>query len=165
MSDQETASSGKPVAVAALSLPGCTGTDYPPPLDAVVGDRVKRILGDVFGLSQFGVNLVHLPPGAASSQRHWHRYEDEFVYVLDGDLTLITDGGETPLSAGMATGFPAGRPDAHRLVNKSDAMAVYLEIGTRAAEDACSYPDVDLHYRHFGGRGAYFHKDGTPYAE
>jgi len=155
--------SRKAAAIPALSLPGQTGTGYPPPFDAIVGERVKRALGDAFGLSQFGVNMVHLPPGASSSQRHWHRYEDELVYVLEGELTLINDAGESALEAGMVAGFPAGRPDGHHLVNKSDAGAVYLEVGTRSAMDEASYPDIDLHYSHHGGRGTFSHKDGTPY--
>ena len=154
----------KAAAIPALSLPGQTGTDYPPPFDAIVGERVKRALGNAFGLSQFGVNLVHLPPGAASSQRHWHRYEDELVYVLDGELTLVTDAGETPLEAGMVAGFPAGRPDGHHLVNKSAQGAVYLEVGTRSAMDEVSYPGIDLRFTHHGDREAFSHKDGTPYA-
>ena len=153
----------KAAAVPALSLPGQAGTDYPPPFDAIVGERVKRALGNAFGLTQFGVNLVHLPAGAASSQRHWHRYEDELVYVLDGEVTLITDAGETVLGAGLVAGFPAGRPDGHHVVNRSDSGAVYLEVGTRAAMDETTYPEIDLHYNHHGGRGVFSHKDGSPY--
>ncbi|MCP4327355.1 MAG: cupin domain-containing protein [Alphaproteobacteria bacterium] len=151
------------VAVDTLALEGRRGTGYPAPFDAIVGERLKRVLGDPFGLTQFGVNLVHLPPGAGSSQRHWHSNEDEFVYILEGELILATDAGETKLTAGMAAGFPAGHPDAHHLINKSESMAIYIEIGTRAAKDACEYPGIDLQYRHTGGRGVFAHKDGTPY--
>jgi uncharacterized cupin superfamily protein len=120
------------------------GTGYPEPFRAPVMDRSKRALGDAVGLTQFGVNLVTLGPGAWSAQRHWHSHEDEFVYVVDGELTLVTDAGEQALGPGQAAGFAAGAADGHHLVNRGDRPAVYLEIGTRMADDEAHYPDIDL---------------------
>ncbi|MBA2239014.1 MAG: cupin domain-containing protein [Lysobacter sp.] len=133
-----------------------TGSGYPAPFNQRAQGRVKQALG--VGLTDFGVNLTRLPPGEWSSQRHWHSHEDEFVYVLSGELTMCTDGGEQLLQAGEAAAFPKNQPDGHHLVNDGKDMAVYLEIGSRDAADVCSYPDVDLHYA-----GRYAHKDGTPY--
>ena len=140
------------------------GTDYPPPHDALCSHRERRALGDEFGLSQFGVNMVRLPPGQASAQRHWHRLEDEFVMVLRGKLTLVTDAGEQEIGPGMVAGFKAGVADGHHLVNNSDEDAVYLEIGTRTETEECFYPDIDLHYGP-GDEAGYRHKDGAPYDE
>jgi uncharacterized cupin superfamily protein len=111
------------------------------------------------------VNLVRLPPGCASSQRHWHTRQDEFVYVLEGELTLVTDAGEQRLTAGMAAGFPAGRPDGHHLVNRSGRDALFLEIGDRSPGDEGEYPDIDMIWRTVDGdqRYVYLHRDGTPY--
>ena len=139
------------------------GSDYPEPFAALCAVREKRRLGDPAGLTQFGVNHVRLAPGMASSQRHWHTPEDELVYVLEGELTLICDAGETLLTAGMAVGFAAGNGDGHQLVNRSDREAVYLEIGGRTPQDEVHYPDIDLHYSAEPGRCGYVHKDGTPY--
>jgi uncharacterized cupin superfamily protein len=121
---------------------------------------VRQALGDAAGLTQFGVNLLQLPPGAASSQRHWHSTEDEFVYVLSGEVTLISDKGEEVLRAGECAGFPCNNGDGHQLINKSDAMAVCLEVGTRTDNDVCTYSDIDMV---IGLRMAYTHKDGRPY--
>jgi uncharacterized cupin superfamily protein len=135
------------------------------PADLVAGleGRVKRPLGEVFGLRNFGVNLTRLPPGAKSSLRHAHAAQDEFVYVLEGTPTLVTDAGETLLSPGMCAGFPAGTGDAHHLVNRSGADAVYLEIGDRTRPDAVAYPDDDLRGTHDAdGTWVYTRKDGTP---
>lgn len=139
------------------------GSGYPAPFAEAVAGRAKRALGDALGLSQFGVNHVTLDPGAASSQRHWHAVEDEFVLVLEGEFVLVTDAGERVLRAGMAAGFPAGRPDGHQLVNRSDKPAVYLEIGTRAATEQVEYSDIDMLARKEGGRLVYTHKSGEPY--
>lgn len=149
-------------AVDSMAVRPRTGTDYPPPLDALCNKREQRVLGDLFGLSQFGVNLVRLPPGQASAQRHWHRHEDEFVMVLQGTLALVIDAGEQAVGPGMVAGFPAGVADGHHLVNRSDEDAVYLEIGKRAALEECFYPDIDLHYGP-GDEAGYSRKDGTPY--
>ena len=145
------------------SLPVRTGSAYPAPFAAAVAGREKRALGTAAGLTHYGVNLVRLPPGAASSQRHGHSDEDEFVYVLSGEVVLITDGGEQTLAAGMAAGFPAGAGDAHHLVNRSQQDALYLEIGDRSGEDKVDYPDIDLMLNRADGPLVFRHKDGTPY--
>jgi uncharacterized cupin superfamily protein len=119
-------------------------TIYPKPYDRVVQGREKQALGNAAGLTQFGVNLTRLKPGAASALRHWHASEDELVYLLEGELVLIEDGGEFVLRPGEAAGFKAGVPNGHCLVNRTDKDAVYLEIGTRAASDRAIYPDEDL---------------------
>jgi uncharacterized cupin superfamily protein len=121
-----------------------TTSIYPEPFKSVCAGREKAALGNLAGLTQFGVNLTRLRPGAASALRHWHESEDEFVYVLEGELTLIEDGGETRLGPGEAAGFKAGLSNGHQLVNKTERDALYLEIGTRAAADRISYPDVDM---------------------
>ncbi|MHA1601013.1 MAG: cupin domain-containing protein [Alphaproteobacteria bacterium] len=139
------------------------GSSYPESFRAAVAEREKRALSDALGLSKFGVNLVRLPPGCASSQRHWHSKEDEFVYVLDGEVTLLTDAGPQVLTAGMVAGFPAGRADGHQLVNRSDRDALYLEVGDRNADDEVIYPDIDLRLRAIDGKHTFTHKDGTPY--
>jgi uncharacterized cupin superfamily protein len=139
-----------------------TGTGYPPPYDAPCKDRKRWRLGDAAGLTQFGVNLLELAPGQWSSQRHWHTAEDEFVYVLDGEVVLVTDAGEEVLRAGDCAGFKCGEPDGHCLQNRSQAKALMLEVGSRRdGEDACDYPDIDL--RRFAGAQTYAHKDGTAY--
>ena len=140
------------------------GSSYPAPFRAAVEGRQKRPLGDATGLSQFGVNLVELPPGCWSAQRHWHTHEDEFVYVLEGELTLVTDVGEQVLRAGTAAGFPAGTPDGHHLINRTDRTAVYLEVGTRREDvDEVDYPDIDMAVRQQGGRQIFVRKSGEPY--
>ena len=139
-----------------------TGSNYPEPLKARVAGRSKRSLGDAAGLKNFGVNQVHLPPGTASSIRHWHTRQDEFVYVLTGELTLITNAGEQVLQAGMAAGFPAGKADGHQLVNRSQSDAVYLEMGDRSSGDKVVYPDDDLTATQ-STRWSFTHKDGRPY--
>src|SRR6185437_732878 len=125
--------------------------------------RTRRALGNAAGLTQFGVNLLTLPPGAASSQRHWHSAEDEFVYVLSGEVTLITDAGEQELRAGDCAGFPMNDGNGHQLVNKSADLATCLEIGARSNHDVCTYSDIDMKIDSKIGR--YTHKDGTPYPE
>jgi uncharacterized cupin superfamily protein len=144
-------------------LPERRGSGYPEPFGAAVADRAKRALGDPFGLTQFGVNLVHLPPGCWSSQRHWHSHEDEFVFVVDGELTLVTDAGEQPMRRGMVAGFPAGRDDGHHLINRSDRPATYLEIGSRRDVDEVVYSDIDMELRLRGGDHVFMRKNGEPY--
>ena len=139
------------------------GSNYPEPYRSRVTARAKRKLGDALGLTSFGVNLTTLAPGAQSALRHWHARQDEFIYVVSGELVLVTDAGEQALRAGMAAGFPCGKPDAHHLVNRSAHDATYLEVGDRTACDAVSYPDDDLEGRMKDGRWRFTHKDGTPY--
>jgi len=136
------------------------GSGYPPPHDAPCRERVRQRLGDAAGLTQFGVNLLTLPPGVWSSQRHWHTHEDEFVWVLEGEVVMVTEAGETMLRAGDCAGFPAGEADGHCLQNRSGRPALLLEVGTRAAEDETDYSDIDLHLTHTRG---FTHKDGSPY--
>jgi uncharacterized cupin superfamily protein len=121
-----------------------TKSAYPGALGKVTDGREKTVLGDVAGLTQFGVNLTRLRPGAASALRHWHETEDEFVYILEGEATLVDDGGETILRAGDAAGFKANDPNGHCLVNRSQRDVVFIEVGTRAPRDRYHYPDVDL---------------------
>ncbi|MDH3234396.1 MAG: cupin domain-containing protein [Alphaproteobacteria bacterium] len=137
------------------------GSAYPDEFKSVTEGREKRGLGDVAGLSHFGVNLVRLKPGAASALRHWHLHEDEFVYVLEGEVTLVTDAGEQVLTPGLAAGFPAGQQDGHNLVNKSGKDAVYLEIGDRHPAEEVHYPDVDLKGGRVDGVFAFTRKDGS----
>jgi uncharacterized cupin superfamily protein len=139
------------------------GSNYPDVFKPRVAGRAKQKLGDALGLKNFGVNLTTIKPGAASALRHWHLKQDEFVYILEGELVLVTDAGEQVLSAGMAAGFPAGKADGHHLVNRSDRDAVYLEVGDRTAGDAATYPNDDLEARAVAGGWKFFHKDGTPY--
>ncbi|MFQ5765343.1 MAG: cupin domain-containing protein [Rhodospirillales bacterium] len=139
------------------------GSNYPEPHGATVAGREKRPLGDALGLRNFGVNLVRLPPGAMSSQRHCHSRQDEFVYILEGELALVTDAGEQTLRPGMAAGFPAGNGDCHHLVNRAGADAVYLEVGDRTEGDEVDYADIDMLVRDVNGERIYVHRDGTPY--
>jgi uncharacterized cupin superfamily protein len=139
------------------------GSGYPDPFHISAKDRAKRALGDAAGLTQFGVNLVTLPPGAWSSQRHWHANEDEFVYVLEGKIALITDAGEQLLAPGMAAGFPAGKADGHHLVNRGETPALYLEVGTRAETEVAQYSDIDMVARRSDGRFVFTRKTGEPY--
>ena len=150
-------------AVRAADVEAYVGSGYPEPLAAECRNRIKRVLGDVFDLTQFGVNLTTLPPGTWSAQRHWHEHEDEFIYVIEGELVLISDDGEETLAAGMCAGFPAGRANGHHLVNRSGSTASYLEIGTRSPNERSHYPDVDLEARKVGGSFRFTHRDGEPY--
>ncbi|MDP6573705.1 MAG: cupin domain-containing protein [Rhodospirillales bacterium] len=140
-----------------------TGSTYPEPFAAECRARRKQALGDAAGLENFGVNLVRMAPGVWSSQRHWHSAQDEFVYILEGEVVLITDAGEQTLGPGMAAGFPAGSGDGHHLVNRSDADAVYLEVGDRRAGDDVDYPDIDMAARWLDGVREFVRKNGTPY--
>ena len=139
-----------------------TGSRYPAPFDAPCTMRIRRRLGDAAGLSDFGVNLLRLPPGAWSSQRHWHTCEDEFVFVLEGEVVLVTNGGEELLRPGDSAGFKAGTDDGHHLQNRSQREAVLLEVGScKPLEDEVEYPDIDLRVPK-GGAG-FTHKDSKPY--
>ena len=144
-------------------LPVDGRSTYPEPFNRVVAGRSRKRLGVAAGLDQFGVNLTTLKPGAASALRHWHEREDELVFVLEGELTLIEDDGETPLRAGEAAGFKANVANGHHLVNKSNRDAVYLEIGTRSKHERAEYPDVDLVVVRDETGGHYMHRDGKPY--
>jgi uncharacterized cupin superfamily protein len=147
------------------TLPAVTGTLYPPPFDAPCRARQRRRLGDAAGLTQFGVNLLTLPPGAWSSQRHWHDREDEFVYVLAGEVILASDDGTEVLRAGDAAGFKAGDRDGHCLKNLSDAPALVLEIGSRVPGDSAAYSDIDMIAPAGGKPAVYARRDGTPYTD
>ena len=147
--------------IAALKTDSHTG--YPEPFRAAVEGRSRKRLGNAVGLSQFGVNLTTLKPGAASSQRHWHANEDELVYVLAGEVVLCEDGGETVLRSGEAAGWKAGVCNGHCLVNRSAQDAVFLEIGSRAAAERADYPDIDMRMERDEKGGRYLHKAGTPY--
>lgn len=151
----------KRIDIAALAP--VVGTLYPPPFDEPCRARARTRLGDPAGLTQFGVNLLHLPPGAWSSQRHWHTSSDEFVYVLAGEVTLVTNSSEEILRAGDAAGFPASASDGHCLQNRSGADATVLEIGTRVPGDAAHYSDIDMMAPAGGQPAPYTHRDGTPY--
>ena len=135
------------------------GSSYPPPFDQPCAERLRKRLGDAAGLTDFGVNLLTLPPGVWSSQRHWHTAEDEFVFVVSGEVVLMTDAGETVMRAGDCAGFPKGQADGHQLVNRSDKAAICLEVGTRTENDVTTYSDIDLVL----GPTGLLHKDGTPY--
>jgi uncharacterized cupin superfamily protein len=139
-------------------------TNYPAPFDRVVRGRERKRLGNAAGLDQFGVNLTTLKPGAASALRHWHEMEDELVYMLEGEVVLIEDTGETVLKPGDAAGFKANDRNGHHLVNRTGRDAVYLEIGTRAKHERAEYPDVDLVFVRDDNGAHYAHKNGKPYA-
>jgi len=144
------------------AAPFRAGSDYPAPYDEPCKDRKRQRLGDLAGLTQFGVNLLRLPPGTWSSQRHWHTAEDEFVWVLQGEVVLVTDEGEHLLRAGECAGFAAGIPNGHHLQNRSAQDALLLEVGSRRlAEDGCDYPDIDMVID--PGSEIYRRRDGRPY--
>jgi uncharacterized cupin superfamily protein len=145
------------------ALPLDTATNYPAPFNKAVEGRARKRLGKAAGLTQFGVNLCTLKPGAASSQRHWHENEDEFVYVLAGEVVLCEDGGETVLKPGDAAGWQAGVPKGHCLVNRSDRDAVFLEVGTRAKTERAHYSDIDMMVVRDHREFRYTHKNGAPY--
>lgn len=142
-----------------------TGSGYPAPYKHAVAGRSRRRIGDAGGLTQYGVNICTLKPGSASAQRHWHKHEDEFVYVLSGEVVLIEDSGETALQAGDAAAFPAGAANGHHLVNRSNEDAVFLEVGTRSAVEDVEYtdPEIDLRAVKNDGVFRYLHKDGRPW--
>jgi uncharacterized cupin superfamily protein len=149
--------------VASQVPPRSKPSNYPAQFAARVAGRQKQALGDVFGLKSFGVNRTVLKPGAMSALRHWHSVQDEFVYILSGRPTLVTDAGETELRPGMCMGFKGGDPDGHHLVNRSEEDVVYLEIGDRLPGDAGAYPDDDLKAVMVDGKWQFQHKDGSPY--
>jgi uncharacterized cupin superfamily protein len=144
-------------------IPLRSGSSYPAPFDEPCRGRSWQRLGDAGGLTQFGVNLVRLAPGAWSGQRHWHSHEDELVYMLEGELVLVTDAGETPMRPGDVATFKAGARDGHHLQNRSDCDAVFLVVGTRDERDGCAYPEIDLVARPDRDGGGFTRKDGTPY--
>lgn len=154
----------KPVALLAADAPPRQKPSvYPEPFASRMAGRIKHPLGDLFGLKNFGVNLTRLAPGAVSALRHAHTRQDEFVYILQGRPTLMTDAGKTPLGPGMCAGFAAGSGDGHCLLNETTEEAVYLEIGDRTPGDSASYPDDDLQAALVNGQWQFSHKDGTPY--
>jgi uncharacterized cupin superfamily protein len=144
-------------------LPLDQSTSYPPPFNRTVQGRTRKRLGRAGGLTQFGVNICTLKPGAASSQRHWHENEDELIYVLEGEVVLCEDGGETVLRAGEAAAWKAGLPNGHCLVNRSNRDAIVIEIGTRAPAERAYYSDIDMMVVRDETGARYMKKDGTPY--
>jgi uncharacterized cupin superfamily protein len=141
------------------AVPIHAGSAYPRPFDTPCTARSRQRLGDAAGLTNFGVNLLRLPPGAWSSQRHWHAAEDEFVFVIEGEAVLVTDAGEELLRAGDSAGFKAGVKDGHHLQNRSPRDALILEVGSRKLEDEGDYSDIDMRFTPAG----FTHKDGRPY--
>ncbi len=144
------------------TVPARQGSGYPKPFDAPCSERTRQRLGDAGGLRDFGVNLMTLPPGGWSSQRHWHSDEDEFVYLLEGEVTLVEDGGEKLLRAGDCAAFPKGTCNGHQFINRSSAIAVYLEVGSRNPNDLITCSDIDMMSSNADGR--FVHKDGTPFS-
>ncbi len=144
-------------------VPVRSGSFYPARFQAEHANRHKQPLGDAAGLTQFGVNLTRIAPGAASALRHWHEAEDEFIFMLEGELVLVENEGETVLKPGDAAGFKAGSGNAHRLLNRTNKDAVYLEVGTRAPADRVHYPDDDLLLERDPQSRRYLHKSGEPY--
>ena len=139
--------------------PARTGSLYPEPFDVPCRERIRQRVGAAAQHTGFGVNVCRLPPGTWSSQRHWHSREDEFIYVLEGEVVLVTDAGEEVLKPGDCAGFKAGESDGHHLQNRSDRDALILEVGTNNEEDVCEYPDIDLRANPSG----FVHKDGRKY--
>ena len=140
-----------------------TATGYPPPFNKGVEGRSRKRLARTAGLTQFGVNLCTLKPGAASSQRHWHENEDELVYVLEGELTMCEDGGETLLKSGDVAAWKAGVPNGHCLINRSDRDAVFIEVGSKAPSERAHYSDIDMQVESDGKTVRYSRKNGEPY--
>ncbi len=153
-----------PVTVIADKAPRKTKVStYPEPFASRMAGRQKQPLGDLFGLTNFGVNLTWLAPRAASALRHAHTKQDEFVYILQGHPTLQTDEGRTRLSPGMCAGFKAGTGNGHRLINETEEAVTYLEVGDRTPGDEGSYPDDDLKAVMVDGKWKFLHRDGSPY--
>ena len=164
MNNQPSNEQNAPIAVvAAQAAPRAKPSIYPEPFASRMAGRVKHTLGDLFGLTNFGVNLVRLLPGAGSALRHAHSRQDEFIYILQGNAVLITDAGETQLSAGMCAGFRFGTGIGHLLQNRSSVEVIYLEVGDRSAGDTVVYPDDDLQAALVDGKWKFTHKDGSPY--
>jgi uncharacterized cupin superfamily protein len=153
----------KPPAADPATVPVRTGSSLPEQFRQAIAGRRKRRIGDAVGIAQFGVNLVDLGPGDMSSQRHWHEVEDEFVFVLEGELTLVTDEGEQILTAGLCAGFPAGKASGHHMINRSAKPARYLEVGTRVKDDVVHYSDIDLHLKVVNDAEHWSDKKGRPY--
>jgi uncharacterized cupin superfamily protein len=153
----------KPAVVDSTELVRKTGSGYPPPYNAPVLNRARAVLGNLFDLDQFGVNLVTLPPGAWSSQRHWHETEDEFVYVLDGEITLGDDAGDHLMTTGMCAGFKANSGNGHHLKNLSSKSATYLEVGSRKPADNVMYSDIDMKAVKDGGPWRFIKRDGSAF--
>ena len=147
------------------SVPVKTGSIYPAPYAAMMEGRSSLRLGQAGGLTQFGVNLVTLEPGALSSLRHWHLHEDEFVMVTEGECVMITDAGEEVMRPGDCAAFPAGLADGHHFINRSAAPARFLVVGTKAPREVATYSDVDLMVEMEGGIATFTRKDGSPYVE
>lgn len=149
----------------ALDVPTIVGSKYPSPFDVPCKDRVVRRLGDAVGMKAFGVTMARLPPGAWSAQRHWHSHEDEFVYVLEGTATLVTDAGEEALVAGDCVGFQGGDRNGHCLQNRGTVDVVFLVVGSRSDEDYGEYPDIDMKFTagRYSGKSQFTHKNGEPY--
>ena len=147
------------------AVPERKGSGYPPPFDAPCAERVRQRLGDAGGLTDFGVNLMRLPPGNWSSQRHWHSHEDEFVYVLEGEITLVEDHGESVLKPGDAAGWKADSRVGHCLINRTDKDALYLEVGTRSKAERVHYPDVDFRMERDDKGRRWMRKSGEPIKE
>jgi uncharacterized cupin superfamily protein len=145
------------------ALPTESNTNYPEPFRQDVIGRSRKRLGNAAGLTQFGVNLTTLQPGAWSSQRHWHEAEDELVYVLEGELVLVEDGGETVLKPGDAAGWKANAANGHCLINRGTRDAVYVEIGTRMPAERVVYSDIDMRFERDASGARYLHKSGEPY--
>lgn len=153
-----------PIAVNAIETPvRAKASNYPEPFATRMAGRRKHPLGELFGITNFGVNLAHLLPGAVSTLRHAHTKQDEFIYVLQGSPSLHTDEGRVQLSPGMCAGFRAGNGNGHRLINETAEEVVYLEVGDRTPHDEVTYPDDDLEARDCNGKRVFVHKDGTPY--
>ena len=145
------------------AIDAVTVSTYPEAFHARSAGKSRLKLGDAGGLRQFGVNLKTLAPGAETALRHWHENEDEFVWIVSGQAILIDEAGETALGPGEAAAFPAGEPNGHHIVNRSDGPVVLLEIGTRSTDERGHYPDDDLSYERNAGEHRFSHKDGTPY--
>lgn len=147
------------------SVPVKTGSIYPAPYGAQMAGRSSLRLGQAGGLTQFGANLVVLEPGARSSLRHWHQNEDEFVMVTDGTVMLVEDGGETEMTPGDCAAFPAGDANGHCFINRSDSVARFLVVGTKAPREVATYSDVDLRVEIADGAARFTRRDGTPYRD
>ena len=146
-----------------MSLPPRVSSGYPEPYRSRVLPREKRPLADALGLTKIGINHTTLPPGKESSMRHWHTHEEEFIYVLSGEVVLRTDAGEQVLKAGMCAGFPLGTTDGHQLVNRGSEPVVYLEVSNRDPLDEAAYSDVDLRWNAADARGIFTRKDGSKF--
>ena len=153
-----------PIAVVAAQVaPRTKPSNYPEPFASRMKGREKRLLGDLFGISNFGVNLTRLMPGAVSALRHAHSKQDEFIYILHGRPVLLTNAGETQLTSGMCAGFKAGTGNGHQLLNRTSEEVIYLEVGDRSAGDSAVYPDDDIQATLIDGEWRFAHKDGSPY--